>query len=243
MVELNEKALAPCPFCGAPAEVDMSRGFRALQGGRLHYGVAIYCSAYCHVDMMLSRADLPEYDDDQLFAILAENWNKRPAPALPAPNDGLVERLKAKRMRVHDLGGVGWEDDPDCLEAAAALQSKDEQIERWRQNSIDTWSAMTAMRNSINEHVPMPSIEGDLLQGPENSVFCAAVASAVIEKIKQLTRERDAALENYTRTWNERDAQRRRAEAAEQRVQKLTVEVPSASEQDAAFASLKAEEK
>lgn len=46
--------------------------------------------------------------------------------------------------------------------------------------SKELWSAMCAMRNSINEHIPMPSLESDLLQGPEDSVFCAAVADAVI---------------------------------------------------------------
>lgn len=50
----------------------------------------------------------------------------------------------------------------------------------WRENSRQTFDAMVAMRNSINEYIPMPSLESDLLQGPENSVFCAAVAEAVI---------------------------------------------------------------
>jgi len=69
--------MLPCPFCGEPAEVDMSRGFRALREGTIHSGVSIYCSAYCHVEMMLSRADLPEYDNDQLLAMLTEQWNHR----------------------------------------------------------------------------------------------------------------------------------------------------------------------
>ena len=50
----------------------------------------------------------------------------------------------------------------------------------------DTFDAMCAMRNSINEHVPMPSLESDLLQGPENSVFCATVAEAVINEVTRL---------------------------------------------------------
>ncbi|SEN50188.1 hypothetical protein SAMN04489859_100877 [Paracoccus alcaliphilus] len=56
--------------------------------------------------------------------------------------------------------------------------------ERWRRNSTETWEAMTAMRNEINQHIPMPSIESDLLQGPENSIFCASVAEAVISGIQ-----------------------------------------------------------
>ena len=50
----------------------------------------------------------------------------------------------------------------------------------------ETFDAMCAMRNSINEHIPMPSLESDLLQGPENSVFCATVAEAVIAEVTQL---------------------------------------------------------
>jgi hypothetical protein len=56
-------------------------------------------------------------------------------------------------------------------------------IEMWRSNSSETWSAMTAMRNDINEVVPLPSLESDLLNGPLNSVFCYEVAFAVVERI------------------------------------------------------------
>ena len=34
----------------------------------------------------------------------------------------LVDRLRNKRMRVHDLGGVGFETDPDCNEAADEIE-------------------------------------------------------------------------------------------------------------------------
>jgi hypothetical protein len=50
----------------------------------------------------------------------------------------------------------------------------------------DTFDAMCAMRDAINEHIPMPSLESDLLQGPENSVFCATVAEAVIGEVRRL---------------------------------------------------------
>ena len=49
-----------------------------------------------------------------------------------------------------------------------------------------TFDAMCAMRDAINEYVPMPSLESDLIQGPENSVFCATVAEAVIAEIVRL---------------------------------------------------------
>jgi len=58
-----------------------------------------------------------------------------------------------------------------------------------------TFDAMCAMRNAINEHIPMPSLESDLLQGPENSVFCATVAEAVIKSHIRLKRDLETA--NY----------------------------------------------
>jgi len=64
--------------------------------------------------------------------------------------------------------------------ALARVKELEAQIAVWMTNSRDTFNAMCAMRDAINEHIPMPSLESDLLQGPENSVFCAVVAEAVI---------------------------------------------------------------
>ena len=72
--------------------------------------------------------------------------------------------------------------------------------ELWRRNSRATYEAMVAMRNSINEHLPMPSLESDLLQGPENSVFCAAVAEAVVSEVSTL-RARLARMEEESEGW------------------------------------------
>ena len=72
--------------------------------------------------------------------------------------------------------------------------------ERWQKNSAETWEAMQTMRDAINEHIPMPSLESDLLQGPENSVFCAAVAEAVVNTLAALRIENErlrAALEPF----------------------------------------------
>jgi hypothetical protein len=70
----------------------------------------------------------------------------------------------------------------------AALTARNE---TWQRNSRETFDAMCAMLNSINEYVPMPSLESDLLQGPENSVFCTAVAEAVVSKVAELTQENE----------------------------------------------------
>jgi hypothetical protein len=56
---------------------------------------------------------------------------------------------------------------------------------RLHTNLRDSWYAMCAMRNDINQHIPMPSIEADLLESPETSVFCSAVAHAVITKLNE----------------------------------------------------------
>lgn len=63
------------------------------------------------------------------------------------------------------------------------------EIERWRDNARETWSAMNAMRDAINEFVPMPGLDSDLLQGPDNGVFCETVANAVIMQIQALSDE------------------------------------------------------
>lgn len=64
------------------------------------------------------------------------------------------------------------------------------------QNMRDTWEAMQAMRDAINDHIPLPSTESDLLQGPENSVFCEVVATAVIGALATLRAEmREAAMQ------------------------------------------------
>ena len=67
-----------------------------------------------------------------------------------------------------------------AIERAAYERGKAEANEIWSRNNRETFDAMCAMRDAINEHVPMPSLESDLLQGPEASVFCATVAEAVI---------------------------------------------------------------
>lgn len=70
-----------------------------------------------------------------------------------------------------------------------------ERLERdrnmWKTNALDTRAAMTAMRNEINEKIPMPSIESDLLCSPENSVFCAALALSVVQHMEQAHHDRN----------------------------------------------------
>ena len=72
-------------------------------------------------------------------------------------------------------------------ERDAAIASRDATLKASRA----TFEAMCAMRDSINEHIPMPSLESDLLQGPEDSVFCETVAEAVIGAVASNKHLRD----------------------------------------------------
>lgn len=55
-----------------------------------------------------------------------------------------------------------------------------------RENFRDFAEAFGAMRDNINEHCPMPSAESDFQHGPEYSVSCEVVATAVVTEILRL---------------------------------------------------------
>lgn len=69
--------LLPCPFCGEPAESDHSRGFIDYKRNPAN-AVAIYCTK-CLADMTICYGDHPESSPEELMAICAEHWNKRPS--------------------------------------------------------------------------------------------------------------------------------------------------------------------
>jgi hypothetical protein len=71
-------------------------------------------------------------------------------------------------------------------QAAARESEAVAEVERWRKMSIANRDAFAAMRNAINEHIPIQSDEADLLAGPEFSVSCEAVARAVIAEVARL---------------------------------------------------------
>lgn len=89
------------------------------------------------------------------------------------------------------------------LQGATEIARLTAERDAFRRNLRDTFDAMCAMRNSINEYLPMPSIESDLLQGPENSIFCAAVAEAVVSTLTVVLAERDALKTSNAKLENE----------------------------------------
>lgn len=102
-----------------------------------------------------------------------------------AEQEGDDEAICALELAIHALATDN---------ALAVLITRDERMkaegakeerEKWQKPTRGTFDAMCAMRNSINEYIPMPSLESDLLHGPENSVFCAAVAESVINAQKR----------------------------------------------------------
>lgn len=86
--ELN--ALAPCPFCGGPAEDDGLRPYRALGSSRLGHGYAVYCTE-CDADMMVCYEDHPGADREALAADLRDRWNIRTAATSQASVNAMRE--------------------------------------------------------------------------------------------------------------------------------------------------------
>lgn len=86
----------------------------------------------------------------------------------------------------------GLRRDADEIEAcgggneAAQMRWAADEIERlsalndhWQNNQRDQFDALCAMRNDLNEILPIQHLDADLRKGPETSVFCAAVVEAV----------------------------------------------------------------
>lgn len=94
--------------------------------------------------------------------------------------------ITALLARISALTAAAAAKEDECEAKTKTIKGLVAVDELWRRNSRATYEAMVAMRNSINEHLPVPSLESDLLQGPENSVFCAAVADAVVSEVATL---------------------------------------------------------
>lgn len=54
------------------------------------------------------------------------------------------------------------------------------------------WEALCAMRNSINECIPMPSVDSGPLFSPEDGPIYADIAERVVSAMTALLAERDA---------------------------------------------------
>lgn len=114
-----------------------------------------------------------------------------------SPVDGGTQDAKYIRADLHDAEIARLTSERDKMGLELSLQKAENEARR--RNMRETFDAMCAMRNSINEHLPMPSLESDLLQGPEDSIFCAAVAEAVVSALTVARAERDAALASSAR--------------------------------------------
>lgn len=205
MEALAGHTMGPWRLCAHLANDDengCSCGYRGVIYGPQREGYAVCQPGHEPAPEGQEGTEPPRYERSQ------EIRNARLIAAAPDMRETIltlcadVERLNAaivrqagaaKTLRECTLAEVRHLKDKDRSEyrAAASLDSErkanellTDENERWQKNSAETWEAMQTMRNAINEHIPMPSMESDLLQGPENSVFCAAVAEAVITGIQ-----------------------------------------------------------
>lgn len=163
--------------------------------------------------------------------------------ALRARAEKAEEERDALETAREILGGLWAKAEAERDRLAAQLAEAQAQVaalraerDGFRRNLRESFEAMCAMRDAINEHVPMPSLESDLLQGPEPSVFCAAVAEAVVARLAAaeaqmaaLRAERDGLLttwaesrERHLKAEAERDDLRARLAAVEGQVAALT---------------------
>jgi hypothetical protein len=117
-------------------------------------------------------------------------------------SDDLVRRLR---------GGL-----PVCEEAAThieALETKLAKVSAERDAAIRGkecfqrmtrahWEALCAMRNSINEHIPMPNTDSGPLFSPEDGPIYADIAERVVARIEALEAQLDAIEEEGTESLN-----------------------------------------
>ena len=114
---------------------------------------------------------------------------------IAAPGDGEIAAM-AKRA------AEWWEYDPGqlipqmataltALQAdLAAAEARAEKAERdrdcFQRMTRAHWEALCAMRNEINEHIPMPSTDSGPLFSPENGPIYADIAERVIAELKEI---------------------------------------------------------
>jgi len=117
--------------------------------------------------------------------------------AMASVQDGYAKKTTDRGLRIiHKANAKAQREVAATVTTLAAENATLRQHNDIRgQNMRDTWEAMQAMRDAINDHIPLPSTESDLLQGPENSVFCEVVATAVIGALATLRASEAAALE------------------------------------------------
>lgn len=118
-----------------------------------------------------------------------QNWHHNRAYIAACSPDRIralvdeVRRLREERDDSEERCGKFADENQTLYDKFRAAQAD---RERWQAASRETFEAMVAMRDSINEYVQMPSLESDLAQGPSYAVFCENVASAVVARIRAL---------------------------------------------------------
>jgi hypothetical protein len=101
--------------------------------------------------------------------------------------------------QLRDIVGVQVGDVPALIHQAAdhidalaadladAIRAKD----LFQRMTRAHWEALCAMRNSINDHIPMPNTDSGPLFSPEDGPIYADIAERVVDAILALAAERD----------------------------------------------------
>ena len=89
MTETLYGKLRPCPFCGAPSEMDTRRAYRDMATGALDTAMAIYCTQ-CTAEKSMCLKDFRGLTTDEIAADLITGWNRR------ASADTLLQKIEAE---------------------------------------------------------------------------------------------------------------------------------------------------
>ena len=140
--------------------------------------------------MAKRAAEWWEYDPGQLIPQMATALT-----ALQAENeDAFVRGVAHGQKALRQMEGKTFHviDSPELAtlraDLAAAVAAK-EKVERdrdcFQRMTRAHWEALCAMRNSINEYIPMPSTDSGPLFSPEDGPIYADIAERVVAEIKE----------------------------------------------------------
>jgi hypothetical protein len=95
-----------------------------------------------------------------------------------------VERIKGEVMTLEHNGGI-WVTAEDYAALSAKLAEAERAKDCFQRMTRADWESLCAMRNSINEYVPMPNTDSGPLFSPENGPIYADIAERVVARLRE----------------------------------------------------------